>query len=150
MNEIIADEKDIKYEIFWYYLKYQNPSLLAKDLIRAMQAKNEQLVNNINDIMIDLRNAIIKIEVPENENPNKIVDIAQNILDINKQQKGKGIKVLTPKQMLQRLPIALVQVKAGNRSENLPNAINQNIYSSYQENEITKRVYNNIMNSVKL
>ena len=115
-----------------------------------MQAKNEQLVNNINDIMIDLRNAIIKIEVPENENPNKIVDIAQNILDINKQQKGKGIKVLTPKQMLQRLPIALVQVKAGNRSENLPNAINQNIYSSYQENEITKRVYNNIMNSVKL
>ena len=115
-----------------------------------MQAKNEQLVNNINDIMIDLRNAIIKIEVPENENPNKIVDIAQNILDINKQQKGKGIKVLTPKQMLQRLPIALVQVKAGNRSENLPNAINQIIYSSYQENESTKRVYNNIMNSVKL
>ena len=115
-----------------------------------MQAKNEQLVNNINDIMIDLRNAIIKIEVPENENPNKIVDIAQNILDINKQQKGKGIKVLTPKQMVQRLPIALVQVKAGNRSENLPNAINQIIYSSYQENEITKRVYNNIMNSVKL
>ena len=115
-----------------------------------MQAKNEQLVNNINDIMIDLRNAIIKIEVPENENPNKIVDIAQNILDINKQQKGKGIKVLTPKQMLQRLPIVLVQVKAGNRSENLPNAINQIIYSSYQENEITKRVYNNIMNSVKL
>ena len=52
--------------------------------------------------------------------------------------------------MLQRLPIALVQVKAGNRSENLPNAINQIIYSSYQENEITKRVYNNIMNSVKL
>ena len=115
-----------------------------------MQAKNEQLVNNINDKMIDLRNAIIKIEVPENENPNKIVDIAQNILDINKQQKGKGIKVLTPKQMLQRLPIALVQVKAGNRSENLPNAINQIIYSSYQENEITKRIYNNIMNSVKL
>ena len=115
-----------------------------------MQAKNEQLVNNINGIMIDLRNAIIKIEVPENENPDKIVDIAQNILDINKQQKGKGIKVLTPKQRLQRLPVALVQVKASNRSENLPNAINQIIYSSYQENEITKRVYNNIMNSVKL
>ena len=115
-----------------------------------MQAKNEQLVNNINDIMIDLRNTIIKIEVSENENPNKIVDIAGKILDFNKQKKGKGIKVLTPKQMLQRLPIALVQVKVGNRSENLPNAIYQIMYSSYQENEITKRVYNNIMNSVKL
>ena len=115
-----------------------------------MQAKNEQLVNNINDIMIDLRNTIIKIEVSENENPNKIVDIAEKILDFNKQKKGKGIKVLTPKQMLRRLPIALVQVKVGNRSENLPNAIHQIMYSSYQENKITKRVYNNIMNSVNL
>ena len=40
MNEIIANEKDINDEIFWNYLKYQSPSLLAKDLIRATQAKN--------------------------------------------------------------------------------------------------------------
>ena len=46
MNEIIADGKDINDEIFWNYFKYQNPSFLPKDLIRATQAKNEQLVNN--------------------------------------------------------------------------------------------------------
>ena len=52
--------------------------------------------------------------------------------------------------MLQRLLIALAQVKAGNTSENLLNQIRQIIYSLYQEKEITKKVYNNIMNSIKL
>ena len=46
--------------------------------------------------------------------------------------KGKRLKVLTPKQMLQRLPIALAQVKAGNNSQNLLNEIRQIIYSLYQ------------------
>ena len=52
--------------------------------------------------------------------------------------------------MLQRLPIALAQVKACNTSENLLNEIRQIIYSLYQEIEITKKVYNNKMSSVKL
>ena len=55
---------------------------------------------------------------------------------------GKGLKMLTPKQILQRLPIALPQVKAGNNSENLLNEIRQIIYSLYQSKEITKKVYN--------
>ena len=42
MNEIIADEKDINDDKLWNYLKYQNPFLLAKDLIRAKQAKSKQ------------------------------------------------------------------------------------------------------------
>ena len=53
--------------------------------------------------------------------------------------KGKGLKVLTPKQMLQRLPIALAQVKAGNNSESLLNEIRQIVYSLYQSKEITKK-----------
>ena len=57
-----------------------------------MQAKNEQLVNNINDIMIDLRNAIIKIEVPENENPNKIVDILKISSTLINNKKVKELK----------------------------------------------------------
>ena len=67
-----------------------------------------------------------------------------------KAKHGKGLKILTPKQMLQRLPIALAQVKAGNTSENLLNEIRQIIYSLYRAKEITKKVYNNIMNSIKL
>ena len=63
---------------------------------------------------------------------------------------GKGLKKLTPKQIFQRLPIALAQVKAGNTSENLLNEIRQIIYSLYRAKEITTKVYNNIMNSIEL
>ena len=52
--------------------------------------------------------------------------------------------------MLQRLSIALAQVKVGNISENLLNEIRQIIYYLYQAKEITKKVYNNITNSIKL
>ena len=94
--------------------------------------------------MIDLTNAIIRKEIPEKENPNKIINIIEKILDFSKQQKGKGIK------MLQRLPGALAEVKVGNTSENLLNEICQVIYSLYGEKKVTKKVYNNIMHSIKL
>ena len=63
----------------------------------------------------------------------------------NKVTKGTRLKILTPKQMLQRLPIALAQVKAGNYSESLLNEIRQVVYSLYQSKEITKNLYNNII-----
>ena len=62
--------------------------------------------------------------------------------------KGTGLKILTPKQMLQRLPIALAQVNAGNNSESLLNEIRQIVYSLYQSKQITKKVYNNIIKSI--
>ena len=55
------------------------------------------------------------------------------------ENKRTGLNVLTPKQMLQRLPIALAQVKAGNDSESLLNKIRQIVYSLYQSKEITKK-----------
>ena len=66
------------------------------------------------------------------------------------EQYGKGIKILTPNQMLKRLPIALAQVKACNNSESLLNEIRQIVYSLYRSKEITKKVYNNIINSIKV
>ena len=65
-------------------------------------------------------------------------------------QKGEGLKILTPNQMLKRLPIALAEVKAGNNSKSLLNEIRQIVYSLYRSNEITKKVYNNIINSIKV
>ena len=59
------------------------------------------------------------------------------------------MKILTPKQMLQRLPIAHAQVKAGNTSENVLSKIRQIIYFLYRAKEITKKVYKDIMNSIK-
>ena len=61
---------------------------------------------------------------------------------------GEGIKILTPKQMFQRLPIAVAQVKARNKSGNLLNEIRQIVYSLAQSKVITKKLYNNIINSI--
>ena len=62
-------------------------------------------------------------------------------------KEGKGLKILTPKQMLQRLPIALAQVKAGNNSESLLNKIRQIVCSLYQSKQIIKKVNNNVIKS---
>ena len=73
---------------------------------------------------------------------------------LEESQEGKGangmLKILTANQMLKRLPIALAQVKAGNNSESLLNEIRPIVYSLYRSKEITKKVYNNIINSIKV
>ena len=63
---------------------------------------------------------------------------------------GEGLRILTPQQMLQRLPITLAQVKAGNKPEILLNEIRQIVYSLYQSKEITKKLYNNIIKSIQI
>ena len=77
------------------------------------------------------------------------------IFQVSKEsQEGEGankmLKILTPNQMVKRLPIALAQVKAGNNSESLLNEIRQIVFSLYGSKEITKKVYNNIINSIKV
>ena len=71
----------------------------------------------------------------------------RNIYD---SKQGTGLKILTPKQMPQRLPIALAQIKASNNSRSLLNEIIQIVHSLYQSKEITKKVYNNIIKSIKV
>ena len=66
----------------------------------------------------------------------------------NRATNETGLKILTPKQMLHRLPIALAQVKAGNNLEGLLNEIRQIVYSLRQSKQITEKVYNNIIKSI--
>ena len=63
--------------------------------------------------------------------------------------KETALKVLIPRQMLQRLPIAVARVKAGNDSESLLNEIRQIAYSLYQSKETTKKVYYNIIKLIQ-
>ena len=82
-----------------------------------------------------------------------IEDYAPMITEAKKlarEQEGTGLKILTPNQMLNRLPIALAQIKTCNNSESLLNEIRQIVYSLYRSKEITKKVYNNIINSIKV
>ena len=70
--------------------------------------------------------------------------------NIYESKQGTRLKILTPKQTLQRLPIALAQIKAGNNSESLLNEITQIVYSLYRSKKITRKVYNNIIKSIKV
>ena len=72
-----------------------------------MKLKMEKIVNHINETLIDLRNAFNKKKILEDENPDKVIDIVEEILNFNKQQKAKVIKLLTHKQRLLRLSIPL-------------------------------------------
>ena len=64
-------------------------------------------------------------------------------------KKGEGLKILTNKQMLNRLPKLLAQIKAGNNSKLLKNEIRQILYSLYRSKVLTKTVYNNLIKSIR-
>ena len=63
-------------------------------------------------------------------------------------KKGQGLKILTPEQMLSRLPISLAQLKAGNNSQKLKNEIRQLLYSLYRLKELSKTIYKHLMNAI--
>ena len=91
IDEIRNDEKNINSEIFDEYFRYQIHHFQQKIWLKPISLK--------------LRKSIIKKEVPKNEKPNKIIDIVKKILDLNNPEKGTGLKIITPKQILHRLPI---------------------------------------------
>ena len=113
--------------------------------------KNSKLVDIFNSGLKDLTEEIKNMskEEREIENPESIVKIVEMILNFNKQnQEGKGLKILTPNQMLSRLPITLAQLKAENNSKKLKNEIRQLLYSLYRSKNMTKQVYNNLINYI--
>ena len=63
-------------------------------------------------------------------------------------QEGQGLKILTPNQMLSRLPITLAQLKAGNNSQKFINEIRQLLYSLYRSKKLTKTIYNHLIKAV--
>ena len=97
----------------------------------------------INSGFKDLKEEIKKIPEEERkiEKPDKIVKIVDEILRFNKEkQEGQGIKILTPSQMLSRLPISLAQLEAGNNSEKLKNEIRQLLYSLYRSKKYNQAI----------
>ena len=106
---------------------YQQDYLDYLNIIRKgnKNAEQRKTLANIN-MFYNARNDAIKF----------IEDYASMIFKAKKlakeDQKGEGLKILTPNQMLKRLPIALAQIKAGNNSESLLNEISQIVYSLYR------------------
>ena len=72
----------------------------------------------------------------------------QDFFDSDSNTKGSGLKILTPNQMLSRLPITLAQLKAGNNSEKLKNEIRKLLYSLYRSEKLTKQLYKSLINII--
>ena len=81
---------------------------------------------------------------------NDAIDEAFNKIynDVFNKQQGQGLKILTPQQMITRLPIVLVQLKAGNNSQKFKNEIRQIVYSLYRSKNLSKTIYNSLLNTI--
>ena len=104
----------------------------------------------INIGLRDLKEEIENLREEEKriEGVNKIVNIVKEILEFNRQQQRQGLKILTPNQMLSRLPISLAQLKAGNNSEKLKNKISQLLHSLCRSKNFTKQHYKSLVDII--
>ena len=113
---------------------------------------NENQLYLINKSLTKMKYIIRK--VPENkrfkiEENEKIIEIVERILELNSEnQLGLGLKILTPNQMLSRLPISLAQLNEGNNSEKLKNEIRQLLYSLYRSKKLTKQLYKSLIDII--
>ena len=124
--------------MFTKCFNFSKPIDLTKKLLETKNKnKNNELIELIKSRWSDLKDEVKKMseDETENEKPNQILEIVNKILDFNKEiqkQRGSGLKILTPNQMLSRLPFSLAQLKAGNNSEKLKNEIRQILYSLHR------------------
>ena len=138
--------------MFNYYFDYSNPEIMFKKLRDVTDEKNKNMVESSNKKLTKMKKIVKNVpkdevsKVKENE---KIIDIVERILELNsKKKKGSGLKILTPNQMLSRLPITLAQLKAGNNSGKLKIEIRQSLYSLYRLKKLTKQLYKSLIDII--
>ena len=125
---------------------------MYKKLRVTEDERNEDQVYVTKKVLDKMKKTIKK--VPEDrkfmiEEKEKIINIVERILYFNQvNQSGQGLKILTPNQMLSRLPITLAQLKAGNNSEKLKNEIRQLLYSLYRSKKFTKQLYKSLVDII--
>ena len=150
-RQVVEKSKIINEELLKKYFGFQGLISMQKELYKSKNAgKNNKLANMIKSGLKDLKKDIEQMgdDVNEIEKPDEIVDIVEKILEYNRQnQEGQGLKILTPHQMLSRLPITLAQIKSGNNLEKLKNEIRQLLYSLQRSRNLTKTLYNNLINT---
>ena len=131
LESVENEQKKLKEELG--YIKQGNP--------KNRSEKQQNTIDNIENLY-NSRQEVVTIF------NDYAKSMSRNIYD--SKQKGTGLRILTPNQMLKRLRIALAQIKSGNNSESLLNEIRQIVYSLYRSKEISKKVYKNIIKSIKV
>ena len=133
----------------YYFSKYQNPSDMYKKLCET-KGINENQVYLIKEILDKIKKYNKNPKEYVIEGNEKIINIVEHILYFNQleQQKGEGLKILTPNQMHSRLPITLAQLNAGNNSEKLTDEIRKLLHSLYRSKKLTKQLYKSLIDII--
>ena len=125
---------------------------MLKFLYNANDKEKNDMLETIKSGLFYLETEIKEMSEEEinTKEPHKIMNTVKKILKFNKlrQQEGKGLKILKPKQMLSRLPITLAQLKARNNSEKLKKEIRQQLYSFYRSKTLTKQIYKSLVDII--
>ena len=86
--------------------------------------------------------------VGDDDRRKSVIEAISKLGDKEEPEIGKGLKIMTPKQLIARLPILLAQKQAGNNSQKINNEIRQIIYSLYRSKNLSKTVYNHLINNI--
>ena len=147
-QKIEDQEKEIDKKMFEKYFEYQSPSEMLDNLFSLENLKRNGVAEKISNNFEYLFDKVKELPPNEGVKENKILKTAKTILGFNWQKQGKGLKILTPNQMLSRLPITLAQLKAGNNSEKLENEIRQLLYFLYRSKKLTKQLYKSLIDII--
>ena len=125
---------------------------MYKKLRETEGERNENQVHLIKEVINKMKKTIQnlsenkRVKIEKNE---RIKNIVEDILYFNQlDQSGEGLKILTPNQMLSRLPISLAQLKAGNNFDKLKNEIRQLLYSLYRSKQLTNQLYKSLVDTI--
>ena len=152
-------------QLFRIFFSYKNPEELVEALIRVdIEEKYNELLNYLNIKQTILRDQIKTETSVSRTRLENLVNVVKNILDKGelydnmpeleskisaeqrRNQRGQGLKILTPDQMLNKLTISLLN--AGNNSEKLENKIKQLLYSFYRSKKLTKNIYKGLIDII--
>ena len=126
---------------------------MLKYLLSLTTSDNYNQATSLNEeSFTDFKDKVqIMSEGNEKNKKTKIMNIVDKILNFaltERKQRGQGLKILTPNQMLSRLPISLAQLKAGNNSEKLTNEIREILCSFYRSKKLTKELIKSLIDII--
>ena len=152
IDNILSGKINNKYDAEKVYVEIMEDKILLRNYKNFSSNKNVQTIATvINNLGYSLFGPLLPSKYNADDIEN--VDIGdmpdlESEEDAEKRQKGYGLKIMTTNQLITRLPILLTHKQAGNNSQKLNNEIREIIYSLYRSKNLSKTVYNHLINSI--
>ena len=98
--------------------------------------------------MFNTEDEKLDIATGDDDRRKSVIEAISKLGDKEEQEIGKGLKIMTPRQIITRLPILLAQKQVGNNSQKLNNEIRKIFYSLYRSKNLSKTIYNHLISSI--